>query len=173
MNERQDVSVISGIRLALHGRYLGVMLLTTIVMYFFLSISMQVLLLDPVIFFNTQMAFGSDMKLEGKLFLYIAPPLFGLALTLMIYRIRELKSKLGKNEALTSTGLIASLFTPGCSVCLPLVLSSIGVSYGIFNSIITPLIIPIQIFVYTTLLISIYLLSKDICIKCFVKKTKR
>ncbi len=153
------------------NRYFVASVVLAIILGLFFSISMGLLYLTPIFFINT-FEFFEDGLLNISLnfaFVFIAPILASLTIVLSIYKFTNIRKSIKKEGGTTFLGLISAIFVSTCQNCVPLVLYSLGVTYGTFIALFAPLVLPFKFITLGVLAISFYLAAKSVGTYCKIK----
>lgn len=156
------------------GTYSLLAVILSFVISFILVNSMGILTIYPVYLVDTFNLFHEGLlnTLTALAFLFFVPILSALTISMIIYKIVELKKSFGKESPLTAAGIVTGLFTSSCSMCVPLVFLMIGASYSTFSAFLFPLIVSVRIVSLVILVVSFYLTANSISEICKIKKRR-
>ncbi|MEM5804967.1 MAG: hypothetical protein QW156_02920 [Candidatus Aenigmatarchaeota archaeon] len=164
--------MMEGLKLVLQdNRYLIATIILSVAIGLFFSINMGLLYVTPTIFINHFEFFegGIFNIILNFLFVFLAPVLASLTIILSFYKFVELKKSIKQEGSAALGGFIASLFISTCQNCVPLVLYSLGVTYGMFVAIFKPFLLPAKILAITILFVSFYFALKGVNTYCKIK----
>src|SRR3990172_7275568 len=105
---------------------------------------------------------GTLNLVTGLAFLIFVPLLSALTMTMFVYKLRQLKRPVAQGGSLAVVGIVPGLFTSTCTSCVPLLLLTLGVSYGTFSAFLAPFVIGVRIVSLAILTLSFYLVTKSI-----------
>ena len=140
------------------------------IIYFFLTLYIN----GQIGVNNIFLAAQYDINLKIVLIVtFINSLLFSLAMNLIIYRYREVKSFGKKEKFLTSIATFIGFIFAGCPSCAVGIIPFIFASFGIYNGFIlnSTFFNIVQILSIFLFLIAIYFLQKDLV--CKIKKKKK
>jgi len=173
-----EAKFLDGLDLVLSQKfYLALAIALVGLIGFFYAVSSNLIYLQPIFFINTYNLFneGFANMVTGVLFLVTAPILAGLTLTVLVYKINQLRNlRASYREAgIGGLGMFAGIFTSTCPECVPLFLYCAGVSYSLFAAVVAPYLIWIRFLAITILSISFYYASREVTNLCGIKSKKR
>jgi len=116
----------------------------------------------PNIYIDWGMVFGTAVSPFSLLiFSAVVSILASLTISMTIYMYRYKGSQTLKQCTTCTTGLAASFLISGCPLCIPLILTVLGVGWGTWNSFYSVFGIPLQLLVIAMLAFSLNLTSKN------------
>ncbi len=139
------------------------------------SISMGVLLINPILFFN-YFEFFEDGPVNIALnFVYVLlmPVLASTTIAISIYKFFSIKKGISKEGATSVFGFASAAFVTTCSNCVPVALYSIGITYGLFQAVFAPFVLPFKLLTIAIISLSFYFATTSLGQLCKLKKTRR
>ncbi len=152
-------------------RYLLAAIILYIAISLVFSINMGFIYITPTFFINYFEFFdgGAMNILLNLLFVFVAPILASLTIIIAIYKFIEIKKGIAKESA-SILGFMSSIFVSTCQNCVPILLYSLGVTYGMFTSIFAPFNILFKILAISIFSISFYLSLKSLNKYCKIRR---
>ena len=164
-----SANFLDGLKIVLGDRrYLAAAIALSAVIAFVFSVTMGLLYLTPAVFLNYYEFFEDGLFniMLNTLFVTVAPVLAALTIVLSVYKFNELKKGVTGEGGLTLASFVSAMFVSTCSNCVPLVLYSLGVTYGLFSAYLAPFVVPAKILSIVVLSASFYFASKNVTAYC-------
>lgn len=153
-------------------KYIYLAVVLAIAIGFLFSVSMGLVYLTPLFFVNSYQFFSEGIinTMLNIAFLTIAPIFASLTITLIVYRISGIKRGVGKETGAGIGGIFSALFVSTCPQCVPLVLYSVGVTYGLYTAVFASWIEPIKTLTLLLFFLSFYFATNGVAKYCKIRR---
>jgi len=171
-----NANFLDGLKIVLSDRrYLAAAIVLSAIIAFVFSVTMGLLYLTPAIFLNYYEFFEDGLFniMLNTLFVTVAPIFAALTIALSVYKFNELKRGVQGESGLTFASFVSAMFVSTCQNCVPLVLYSLGVTYGLFSAYLAPFVIPAKIVSIVVLTVSFYFASKNVTAYCKIPQRRK
>ena len=152
------------------SRYILFVAFSSIVISVLFMYSMGALFFDPL-FFNYFEFFEDGLFNIALNFIYVSiiPVFAGTSIAVTIYKLIKIKKSIAREGSTGILGLSAAAFVTTCSNCVPVALYSMGVTYGLFQAILAPFVLPFKILTILVITLSFYFATNSLGQYCKLK----